>query len=908
MSQEDLHIFLENKAIKALLIDKESNIWIGTDEGVFTGSLKSELLAFKHYQYIEGDDHSLSNNSITGISEDQQGRIWIATFGNGICYFNKANQKFIRLDRSLLSSRQTRFVHPAKNGELWVGTTSIDIVDESLKNSTRLKQASKFEDILHQAVANAIYEDQAGAIWLGTSGGGLMKYTAQTEELVVYTTSHGLPSNVIQSITKDVDGNLWVGTNKGIAVLDLEQQLFKSFNRLDGLQGEEFNFNAIYANKKGEVFFGGLYGLNVLEPSQLEQNHYVPPVYIDKLFIKYQRQKPKQSEVLPQSLQTMESIELTTDQNILRFDFVALSYRNPIRNQYAYRLYPFEKEWVYTSAYDRKAVYMNLPAGDYRLEVKGANDAGVWNDTGDSVEIHIQAKWWDTIWGNSLFVGLITLLFLLLMRVRTRRLEYQKKSLEALVAERTNELIFQKDEVVTQNEELQQMAEEASRQRDQIEEQNREYQSFLREVEIVSEVGKRITTLLATENLFRDLYDSVNSMVNAPTFGIGRYNAIDHRLDFKEIDGENEAVSKSYDSLNDTDKLSVQCFTGLKEIIILNLESEKDVYGVSEELLERERNRSVIYLPLVASNKKIGVMTVQSPEYNAYEKREINVLRALSSYIAITIDNAKNFQELKTKNLLITDSIRYAESIQQAILPNPRMLSQAFADHFVMYKPKDIVSGDFFWYTQKADTHFMVLADCTGHGVPGALMSMVGTRILDEEIVQKEIRGGDEILEGINQSIRVVLKQNESSETDLLHTNMDGMDAALLKISYAEDGCVDLAFAGAKLSLYYQDGDTITRLRGDKRSLGGYQWSDKPFTEHYVRLKKGTRVFMTTDGFLHQNSPNYKKVGRTAFMRLLSQSLHLPISEQEAFLLNYLKKHQANVEQRDDITVLGLQF
>ncbi|MCP5102967.1 MAG: histidine kinase, partial [bacterium] len=208
----------------------------------------------------------------------------------------------------------------------------------------------------------------------------------------VYTAQDGLPDNMIYGILEDSGGCLWLSTNKGLSRFDPRQKSFKNFDVKDGLQADEFNTGADYKNPaSGEMFFGGINGLNSFFPDQAKDNAYIPPVVITA-FKKFNR-----PVVLDKAISETGEIRVPQADNFISFEFAALNYRNPAKNRYAYKLEGFDKDWI-QSGTRRYASYTNLGGGTYTFRVKGSNDDGVWNNTGASVKVFIIPPFWKTTW------------------------------------------------------------------------------------------------------------------------------------------------------------------------------------------------------------------------------------------------------------------------------------------------------------------------------------------------------------------------------------------------------------------------------------------------------------------------------------------------------------------------------
>ncbi len=263
---------------------------------------------------------------------------------------------------------------------------------------------------------------------------------------------------------------------------------------------------------------------------------------------------------------------------------------------------------------------------------------------------------------------------------------------------------------------------------------------------------------------------------------------------------------------------------------------------------------------------------------------------------------------LERQNKNITASIRYALTIQQAILPDQQSLSGLF-DTFIIYKPKDIVSGDFYWFSgfdeKKAGRNrfFIALVDCTGHGVPGAFMSMIGNRLLNEIVNERHVEDPKEILELLNKEVRVALRQEQTD-------NNDGMDLSLCSFEKQKNSQLKMTFAGAKRTVYIykKDKKELLSLKGDRKSIGGIgeKKENFKFVNHDVLLSQGDQIYMLTDGIIDQNGPDRKRFGSKKFEDTIILIYDEKMDNQKELFEKELSKFMENEEQRDDITILGL--
>ena len=252
---------------------------------------------------------------------------------------------------------------------------------------------------------------------------------------------------------------------------------------------------------------------------------------------------------------------------------------------------------------------------------------------------------------------------------------------------------------------------------------------------------------------------------------------------------------------------------------------------------------------------------------------------------------------------MIKGSIRYAQTIQQAILPDLKQIKAIF-DNFVLFRPKDIVSGDFYWFTKVADYYYIAVVDCTGHGVPGAFMSMIASRILNEIVLQNTNISPAEILTNLNDAILIALKQKETK-------NMDGMDVCLVRIEKNVDD-KKIIFCGAKRDLIYYNSDTnsIEISKGDRRSIGGVSERKTPvnFTNTELILKKDSILYLSSDGLSDQNNLERKRFGSNRLIKIISENFEKPLTEQKYIIEKEIDTWQTGVEQRDDITFMAIKI
>ncbi|MGZ3904909.1 MAG: SpoIIE family protein phosphatase, partial [Bacteroidia bacterium] len=257
--------------------------------------------------------------------------------------------------------------------------------------------------------------------------------------------------------------------------------------------------------------------------------------------------------------------------------------------------------------------------------------------------------------------------------------------------------------------------------------------------------------------------------------------------------------------------------------------------------------------------------------------------------------------QLEEKNKDITDSINYAKRIQEAILPSQEAIYRNFPESFVYYKPKDIVSGDFYWFTEVEGYYFVAAVDCTGHGVPGAFMSLIASTLLNDIVNEKKIIQPSDILQTLNNRIIEALKQDKDDSS-----SRDGMDMAICRVDKHK---TKLVFAGAGRPLYHVRKQTLTEIKGQGYPIGGhYGLMNLKYSDSEIALEKGDMFYVSSDGYADQFQENDKKKFSTKRLRALLESISAQDMESQKTELNQsLLNWKGTAGQIDDILIVGIR-
>ncbi len=295
------------------------------------------------------------------------------------------------------------------------------------------------------------------------------------------------------------------------------------------------------------------------------------------------------------------------------------------------------------------------------------------------------------------------------------------------------------------------------------------------------------------------------------------------------------------------------------------------------------------------SKIKLKLQTSAMQEMN----EELNQLNEELSTTVETVSKQKSQIEIYNDDII--QSINYAKKIQEAVLPPLSYLQEIMGESFILYKPRDVVSGDFYFAIEHNNKIFIAAVDCTGHGIPGAFMSFLGNNLMNEIIVEKNIDQADEILNKMNKGIKKILRQEKTN-------NRDGMDIALVVIDKNKKF---VEFAGARNPLIYVQNQELFYVKGDAKSVGDEQKEDIKFKKHHIEINSETIFYIYSDGYQDQFGGKENKKITTKILRETLFSIHKkPFEEQHKYLDNFLEdwKNQGKEHQTDDILLIGFKI
>lgn len=451
------------------------------------------------------------------------------------------------------------------------------------------------------------------------------------------------------------------------------------------------------------------------------------------------------------------------------------------------------------------------------------------------------------------------------------------------------------------------MEEKVRERTEELETKNEQINQSFENIKLLSEIGQDIIGSLSIDHIISKVYDNVNNLMDASTFGIGVVDRPTGKIKFRGAIEKGEKLPEFFHSLDDNQRFSVWTIDNEETVFINNATEEYSKYiPQTKAPVAGDDAESILYVPLITQNGCVGVITVQSFERNAYTTYHLDLLKNLAVYIGIALENAAAYREIESfskhiesTNQKLTSSINYAKRIQDSILPLMETIKRQLPQCFVMYKPRDIVSGDFYWIYENYGKVFIAVIDCTGHGVPGAFMSMVGNDLLNEVVINIGYEEPDYILSELHMGIRNALRQDKTD-------NRDGMDVAICVIDKKANR---LDYAGAKRPLVYVKDNELHEIKPTRLSVGGYQEKTyRSYKKHSMSTAGVDAFYLYTDGYQDQFGGESKRKFRSRDFKNLLLKIHKePMDQQQERLEDALSKWMGETKQIDDILVMGFK-
>jgi serine phosphatase RsbU (regulator of sigma subunit)/streptogramin lyase len=716
--------------------------------------------------------------------------------------------------------------------------------------------------------SDCIHVSPEGNIWIGTRSFGVFQYRFREKIWEQYSTEDGLASNTITAIAGSSDSSIWVATDVDISYFDGRDWTTHVFPSHLAMSKEG---GSIKQCRNGTLW------INI---SSREWNNRSTPGVAhterhrgDYFTLRYRpdRQSPETNiEIAAEKVSQPGNTVLSWK----GFDVWRSTPTEKL--QYSYRL--DQGEWS-PFTHETSRTFLALDDGNHVFEVKARDLDFNIDPTPARIAFTVIPPVWKQIW----FIGLMMLF-------------------SSAVVFQTIRVIRESKKLYISNVQLKQEVGVRKKAQKELSQKNKE-------LETMDSVVRIINKEIDLENVLQSLLrQSLNLLPQADKGSFLIYDEDTKKYRFKVVNGYNiEDVENIQLSEQEVRSRYTENSEQLEEGVYI-IRNIKRLYAQAK-FQHLGSPKSMLAMSVILEGRLEGFLILDNMSIqNAFDETDVQKLLRFREHAVSAFIKAKSLQLLEEKNQNILSSIRYGERIQNAILPLTEKIRSSLPEHFILFKPRDIVSGDFYWFNCVDEKIALAVVDCTGHGVPGAFMSMLGNAFLNKIVTEQKILDPSLILKRLHEEVRTALKQ----EQDVVDTQ-DGMDVCICVL---EQGEKNLAFAGAKRPLYIvRNGEAkleereFIEINGDRKSIGGKQReARRVFTNHKVRIRAGDVLYLTTDGFIDQNDPGNKRYGSRRFKALLQHCAGLSLSEQREALLAELDSHQGKEEQRDDITVVGLRM
>ena len=634
---------LSDNNVFSIIEDREQNIWVGTYKGLnLFNPINKSFISYRH----SNDKNSISDDKIRTIYEDFDGTIWVGTYNGGLNKFDKQNRTFESFiqepgNEQSISNNLIFCIYEDSDSTLWIGTynylNKFDKLNKVFyKYSLNSGEGEKYEE----SIIFSILESNNENLWIG-SDRGLFQFNRETGKFNQFTASESLRSSVIYGILNDSENNLWVSTNNGISKIYPETKKIHNYDITDGLQGNEFNVGAYYKNANGKMYFGGIYGYNSFIPEDITDNSYEPQIVITDIKIFNESLNSGDRPGLNNQITYTDSIELFYNDDVITFEFAALHYSNPEKNQYAYKLEGLDPKWNYVGN-KRYATYTNLKPGNYLFKVKASNNDGVWCKCNKALYIRINPPFWTTWWFYTLEAFALALVIFVYIRLRIRRLRIDTRILEENVFKRTIQINRQKEKLedfleenILQKKELEKALFINEKQKNELKKANEEIKNNyeLKEIFLANmshEIRTPLNIIVGFTNLLRTakLNSKQNSYLeNIITSSNNLLVLINDILDFSKIEAGKLSLEKIEFNFKET-------INNIVNLVLVNTnEKYLDFFQVADTKIPEYLFGDPVRLHQILTNLIDNAIKFTNP--GGIIKLDIDIKESTSEYVEL---------------------------------------------------------------------------------------------------------------------------------------------------------------------------------------------------------------------------------------------------------------------------------
>lgn len=907
---------LPDNHINALMIDKEGQLWIGTEKGISI-----------HGTTFSPFDKKIPSSSIKCFLQDTEGNIWIGTSDNGIIRMDARHENMKVFNTSSgLASNNTRVIFQALNGSIFIGTNSDGISKFIPRLENTNYKGPLFSTISTQhGLSNdhifSIMQDREKNIWIGTQL-NLNQYF--DEQFEIFGENDGLKNSLVWSVIQDKNENFWIGTEGGLVkfipdihkkttgerLINVSSNSSYVFTPKTGKNNEVLNTNALCEDVKGYIWYTDFgRGVTRLNPTTNESKHYTKENGLPVNEI-YAIKNDKNGNVWIG----------TNKGGVLKFDintekFTGYTTKDGLGSDQVYTIYCDSKNRIWFGCLGGKLSVLDEQQGgtirtfsekegypcNFTLCITedqkgnmwfGAFDQGIYKFDGHTFKNYSskQGLSSDTPFllmcddDEHLWIG--TGLGIDRLDFKDETIKHYEKQ-DGFLGIEINPNATLKDK-----------------------EGNLWFGSIVGLVKYNAKLAKKnlveaITSIKDPRIFFQEAalpedhvyswnqnhvtFDFVGTSLTNPKRVKYRYMLDGVDADWSPVVKENSVTYPNLDPGVYTFKVRSSNSDGVWN---------KDPVTFRFEISAPFWKKTWFYAVLASGILICAFVYVQVRERRL--RRENLILEKRVAERTIIISKQKD--EIERKTNVIIDSIEYAKNIQQSILPTKEEFNQFFPEHFILNKPKDIVSGDFYWLRETQDRILIAVADCTGHGVPGAFMSFMGYNLLNETVNEKPKGNPAELLNILNRKVLDALKQHDTNTSAKY-----GMDISFVAINKNRK---QLEFSGAHNSLMIFREDECFQLKADRLSVGSSVREDiTTFTNNTFDLQKGDMLYLYTDGYPDQTGgPDNKKFFANPFRDLLQSISKMEQAQQIKVLEEKFMSWKGAKSQIDDIMVVGIRI
>jgi ligand-binding sensor domain-containing protein/signal transduction histidine kinase len=630
---------LPDDVVTALAYER-GRLWVGTPIGLYWRDPVSGRFS---QVALERDADA---NYIQSVRSDREGNLWIVTRGGlfalGPDGHTLRSWHNDRRDPSSLGENFCSSMLEDRGGAIWIGTQyGLDRLDPRTGKFTHFRHDPADPGSLRHSRIYTLFESKRGELWVGTAGGLHRVETAADGKLrfrffPIASVRQAVP---IGAVLEDAGGTLWVSSTLGISRLDPRTGDFKRYTAKDGLIDGSYFVRSAWADPGGELHFGGLRGMTSFMPGDIRDNPYAPQVAITDLMV------ANRHRALPQAASGMPAVTLSYRDSVFALEFAALHFADPKANRYAYQLEGFDPAWIETDASKRFVSYTNLNPGHYVFRVRASNKDGVWSRQPAALAITITPPFWMTWWFRALAAQAALGAVYAIYALRVRVLVQAKERLAHEVGARTVELRLQKE-----------AAESGKR---EVERQKEVVEQAHRNISLLSDIGRKLTTNLQRETIMSTLHEHVLELMDAAVFAIVLSDPRRAMLvyPFAVIEGRRcKPLERSFAL---PDQLAAWCVDEGRVVFIDDIDLQCHDYLPRAQSACAARlalpcddgvlstPRSLLFVPIVAGTRVLGAITVQSFARAAYRQVHLDMLRTLAAYAGVALDNADAYCQLQ---------------------------------------------------------------------------------------------------------------------------------------------------------------------------------------------------------------------------------------------------------------------